>query len=382
MEIRYFAHSWLSDWNHGNAHFLRGLASALVRRGHRVRCYEDIGAGCGGWSLAHLLREPGGAAAVAATRAAFPELDIRLYGQAAVAPALRDLPRVTSWADELQPAEWVIAHEWSEPALLRCLRGQRRRYGFRLLLHDTHHRACSQTAALTRLEPAACDAVLAFGESLRRIYERDLGVRKAYVLHEAADTAHFTPHRAPAASEPQLVWIGNWGDEERSRQLNDFLVQPAADLRRACGARTHVYGVRYPAYAQTRLQAAGIRYRGYLPNLSVPDCFATSRVTVHIPRQPYAGALPGIPTIRVFEALACAMPLVCAPWLDTEGLFTAGQDYCMATSGAEMTSQLKQLLLHPEQQSQLGMAGLTTIQARHTCAHRAREMEAICHDLG
>ena len=45
LKIRYFAHSWVSDWNHGNAHFLRGLVRVLVRMGHEVRCYEEPGAG-------------------------------------------------------------------------------------------------------------------------------------------------------------------------------------------------------------------------------------------------------------------------------------------------------------------------------------------------
>ena len=53
LSIRFFAHSWISDWNHGNAHFLRGLARELVRMGHQVRCYEEIGA----WSLSNLIRE-------------------------------------------------------------------------------------------------------------------------------------------------------------------------------------------------------------------------------------------------------------------------------------------------------------------------------------
>ena len=44
-------------------------------------------------------------------------------------------------------------------------------------------------------------------------------------------------------------------------------------------------------------------------------------MTVHVPRRPYVDALPGIPTIRVFEALACGIPLVSAPWRDEEGLF-------------------------------------------------------------
>ena len=35
LRFRIFAHSWLSDWNHGNAHFLRGLARELVATGTR-----------------------------------------------------------------------------------------------------------------------------------------------------------------------------------------------------------------------------------------------------------------------------------------------------------------------------------------------------------
>ena len=53
LRFRIFAHSWLSDWNHGNAHFLRGLARELVRMGHEVRCYEEMGS----WSLANLMSE-------------------------------------------------------------------------------------------------------------------------------------------------------------------------------------------------------------------------------------------------------------------------------------------------------------------------------------
>ncbi|PYV47137.1 MAG: hypothetical protein DMG94_07380 [Acidobacteria bacterium] len=58
LRLRFFAHSWRSDWNHGNAHFLRGLVDELARLGHEVRCYEADNA----WSYvnlptyAHILR--------------------------------------------------------------------------------------------------------------------------------------------------------------------------------------------------------------------------------------------------------------------------------------------------------------------------------------
>src|SRR2546427_3106027 len=77
LKLRMFAHSWISDWNHGNAHFLRGLASELVKLGHEVRCYEERDA----WAMRNLAAEPNGAAAAAliAFRRAFPSLDVRFY---------------------------------------------------------------------------------------------------------------------------------------------------------------------------------------------------------------------------------------------------------------------------------------------------------------
>ena len=36
MKFVFFVHSAVSDWNHGNAHFVRGLMSALTRLGHQV----------------------------------------------------------------------------------------------------------------------------------------------------------------------------------------------------------------------------------------------------------------------------------------------------------------------------------------------------------
>jgi len=55
-----------------------------------------------------------------------------------------------------------------------------------------------------------------------------------------------------------LVWIGNWGDEERSAELHEFLLEPV----KALGLKARVYGVRYPAHALGALSAAGIDYGG------------------------------------------------------------------------------------------------------------------------
>jgi spore maturation protein CgeB len=145
-------------------------------------------------------------------------------------------------------------------------------------------------------------------------------------------------------------------------------------------ARLH--GVRYPAHAREQLAHAGIDYRGWLPNWRAPDVFGTFRVTVHVPRSPYAKALPGIPTIRVFEALACGIPLVCAPWNDAEHLFTPGKDYLVARNGADMQRCLRDVLGDAALARDLIMSGLRTINARHTCAHRIDELFDILDELG
>ena len=53
MRIVMFYQSLVSDWNHGNAHFLRGVLSELIARGHDVRAFEPESA----WSLASLLAD-------------------------------------------------------------------------------------------------------------------------------------------------------------------------------------------------------------------------------------------------------------------------------------------------------------------------------------
>src|SRR5262249_19310506 len=88
-------------------------------------------------------------------------------------------------------------------------------------------------------------------------------------------------------------------------------------------------------------------------------------------------ALPGIPTIRVFEALACGIPLICAPWDDCEGLFTPGYDYLAAKDGREMTQCMEALLEDRQLRAMLARYGLQTILDRHTCAHRVDELLQI-----
>jgi spore maturation protein CgeB len=365
IRFRIFAHSWLSDWNHGNAHFLRGLARELVGFGHEVRCYEELGS----WSLTNLVKEGEIAnSAIEQFRREFPQLDVRFYQ--------RDESLHATLTDELRDADIVIVHEWTEPGVAAAILSLKQQFGFRALFHDTHHRAYTNAAEILRVPLHLFDGVLAFGEPIRRIYLDGFGVPRAWTFHEAADIEHFRP--IDAAREFDLLWIGNWGDEERTHELNEFFIEPIKHLR---DYKAVAYGVRYPQEGLQALAAAGIQYRGYLPSLTAPEMYARSELSLHVPRRQYTNGLSGIPTIRVFEALACGATLICAPWDDGEHLFRSGSDYVVVASGAEMKSKLRELLHDSSARRQIGENGRQTILQRHTCTHRAQQLIDICEEL-
>src|SRR5690606_35418080 len=115
----------------------------------------------------------------------------------------------------------------------------------------THHRSVSDRDGLASYGMERYDGVLAFGEVIRELYEKAGWSRRAWTWHEAADTRLFKP--LPEESpEGDLVWIGNWGDGERSEALRRFLLEPV----KALGLAAAVYGVRYPDEALAALREA------------------------------------------------------------------------------------------------------------------------------
>ncbi len=362
MRIAMFYHSLVSDWNHGNAHFLRGITRELQRRGHTVNVYEPVDS----WSRLNLMADQG-RPAIQAFEQAYPDLSFTLYD-----PRRPDLEAL------LDATDLVIVHEWNDPKLVAAIgRWSARHDGARVLFHDTHHRSVSAPDQLARYDLSRYDGALVFGESVRERYLENNWAKRVWTWHEAADVSQYQRvDGEPIAGD--LVWIGNWGDEERSEELHRFLIEPVRRLK----LKAKVHGVRYPEHAVKALRDAGIAYGGYLPCHEVPRVFSRYRLTVHVPRRPYAHMLPGVPTIRVFEALACGIPLVCAPWQDTEHLFTPGKDYLVAKNTRQMTQHLSYLINQPLAAATQVAHGLKTILRRHTCANRVDELLAICEQLG
>ena len=328
MKVVFFSHSLSSDRNHGNAHFLRGVVAELQERGHAVTADKPSAA----WGRIEKT---------------------------------------------LEDADLVLVHERNEPELVAQIGAHRARHnGYRLFFHDTHHRAATAPEEIERFDLSTYDGVLAKGEVIREAYLERGWAARAWTWHEAADTRIFQP--LPAIEpEADLAWVGNWGDGQRSEELRTFLLRPARTGR----LHGSIYGGRYPRSARLRIRLARLRYRGWIANHRVPEVFARHRLTVDVPHRPQVEALPGIPTIRPFEAMACGIPLVSAPWEDFEGLFRTEQDYLVARDTMEMREAMQAIVEFPELAEKLRASGLETIRARHTCAHRVDELLAIDAEL-
>ncbi|HEY3782633.1 MAG TPA: glycosyltransferase [Fimbriimonadaceae bacterium] len=355
MKTVVFCHSLVSDWNSGHAHFIRGVVSELIARGVDVIVYEPKDS----WNAINLLEEYG-QGALEGFKEAYPDLVSRSYD-----PATIDLNKALSGADA------VLVHEWNNLDLIRRIGEHHKTKGhYVLLFHDSHHRSAEELEDAGKYDLRNYDGVLAFGNVVRDLYLNNGWIDQAWTWHEAADTRLF--HPIVSHKEGDLVWFGNWSDDERAIEIREFLIEPVKQL----GIRAKVFGTNYPTEAVRELERAGIEFGGWLPDYRVPEVFAKYRMTIHIPRRAYVRALPGIPTVRMYEALACAIPLISTPWRDTERLFTKA-DFLGARNGEEMEAQISWVLHHEAAAREIASHGRRTVLESHTCSHRADEFLQI-----
>jgi spore maturation protein CgeB len=358
MKFVLFYHSFTSCWSHGNAHSLRGICRELINREHDVVVYQPED----GWSLAS-ARSAGGETALAEAARLVPGVDLRTYR---IGTRNLDVDRALDGADV------VIVHEWNEPELVARL-AQRRKHGGRFLLfyHDTHHRAITAPLEMEQLDLDGYDGVLAGGEVLREAYIDNGWGRQAFTWHQGADSALFKMDPS-APKEHDLIWIGDWSAGERSEEIAEYLLEPVTQLQ----IKARAYGVQYPDAAREQLAESGISYAGWLPNHRMPEAFARALFTVLLPRRAYVSALPGVPHVRMFEALSCGIPLLSSPWHDAEGLFPSGS-YLSVNNGEEMQAAMSLVLKDEDFAEDMVRSGLHAIRTRHTCGHRVDELLPI-----
>ncbi len=346
MRIVVLGLSITSSWGNGHATNFRALISELDRRGHDVLFLErDVP-----WYATQrdLPRPPWGETVLYGSLE-----ELRRTHGAAVRDA--DAVIVGSYVPEgVAVGEWVVAtargvpvfYDIDTPVTLAALRRRDCAYltgelvrGYRLYLSFT-------------------------GGPVPARIEEELGSPCARAFHCLVD-----PDAYPVLDVPRrwdLGYLGTYSDD-RQPALERLLLEPA---RREPRLRCVVAGPQYPDDVAWPPNVERIEH---LAPADHPAFYAAQRFTVNVTRA--AMVMTGwSPSVRLFEAAACAAPVISDDWDGLEAFFVPGSEILVALDAHEVLLALANT--SEDTRRAIGQRARRRVLAEHTAEHRAGELEA------
>lgn len=351
LDIVILGLSITSSWGNGHATTYRGLVRELAGRGHRVLFLERDAP----WYAENrdLPRPPYG------TTRLYASLE-ELKDRHATPVRAADLVIVGSYVPEgIAVGEWVTA----------TARGVTAFYDIDtpVTLAQLGRGACEYLAP--GLIPRY-DAYFSFtgGPTLARL-ERRYGSPMARPLYCSFDPEIYAPQEVEPAWD--LGYMGTYS-ADRQPVLERLLLEPA---RRWPEGRFAVAGPQYP---ESVGWPANVRRVEHLPPEEHARFYNSQRFTLNVTRADMVAA--GFsPSVRLFEAAACATPIVSDYWVGLETFFALGEEILTARSTAEALQYVREI---PEEERRaLGRRGRRRVLAEHTAAHRAGELECYANYL-
>ena len=202
------------------------------------------------------------------------------------------------------------------------------------------------------------------GPTLRRI-EHELGAPRAVAFHCLVDPEDYRP-RPQAPVRWDLGYLGTYSDD-RQPTLDALLVEPA---RRDRGLRCVVAGPQYPPALEWPGNVDRIEH---LPPAEHAGFYTAQRLTLNVTRADMMRA-GWSPSVRLFEAAACAIPVISDDWPGLEEFFVPDREILVAHGPADMARHLE---LDDEQRRAIGARARARVLASHTAEHRAVELEGL-----
>jgi len=345
MRIVFLGLSITSSWGNGHATTYRGLVRELCERGHDVLFLErDVP-----WHAANRdLEQP--PYARTALYASVRELQVR-YGSM-VSDA--DLVVVGSCVpDGVEIGRWVV----------ETARGVTAFYDI-----DT-------PVTLARLAAGECSYLerelipryamyLSFtgGPTLARL-EREFGSPRALPLYCSVDPALYGPERRP--SRWDLGYMGTYS-ADRQPAVDRLLIDAArGDPER----RFVVAGPQYPATIPWPDNVDRIEHLA-------PDAhrrfYNEMAFTLNVTRTDMVAA-GWSPSVRLFEAAACGVPIISDRWEGLDELFEPDSEILIAHSTEDVLRHMRDLT--ENERRAVGARACARVRASHTAAHRAADLE-------
>jgi spore maturation protein CgeB len=344
LDIVILGLSITSSWGNGHATTYRGLVRELTRSGHRVRFLERDAPWYAGnrdmprppWGEAHLyssleqLRDE--------HQAAVREADLVIVGSYVPAGA-----HVGEWA--LDTARGLTAfYDIDTPVTVAKL-------------------ARGECEYLTRELVRRYDLYLSFtGGPVLRYLERELGARAAHPLYCSVDPDLYKPEDRPKRWD--LGYLGTYSDD-RQPALQRLLVAPAESLP---DRRFVVAGPQYPDSIRWPRNVERITHLSPREHAAF---YNAQRFTLNVTRADMV-RWGWSPSVRLFEAAACGVPIISDAWPGLETLLVPGEEILLARDPGDTLRFLHEL---PEQaRARVGARARARVLASHTAAHRAMEL--------
>jgi spore maturation protein CgeB len=341
-----------SSWGNGHATTWRALLRALAARGHRITFLErDVP-----WYRAHR------------DLPAAPYCSIRLYRD------LADLKR--RFAASVAEADVVVIGSFVPDGVAVARWLQANAQGV-TAFYDIDTPVTLAKLARGDHEYLSPDVIPGFdlylsfagGPSLARL-ERHFGARRARALYCAVDPEVYRP--LPRSRRFDLGYLGTYS-ADRQPTVERLLLAPA----RALPGRTFV--VAGPQYPESLAWPANVARLDHVPPDRHPEFYNQLRFTLNVTRADMIAA-GWSPSVRLFEAAACGVPIISDDWPGLDEFLAPGREILIARSAAEVVRHLRTLGL--EERAAIATAARARVLKSHTAACRASQFESHLAEAG
>lgn len=209
------------------------------------------------------------------------------------------------------------------------------------------------------------DMYLSFtgGPTLQRI-EHEYGSPRALPLYCSVDPAIYFLE-APSAMTWDLGYLGTYSDD-RQPTLNELMLRPARLVEHLSCV---VAGPQYPATIQWPPNVQRVEH---LPPAEHRQFYNCQRFTLNVTRSDMIAAGYS-PSVRLFEAAACGVPIISDWWEGLDTLLTPNDEILVARNAGDVLQHLAQI--DEKKRRAIGERARRKILSAHTAAHRAAELE-------
>jgi spore maturation protein CgeB len=196
-----------------------------------------------------------------------------------------------------------------------------------------------------------------------------LGAARALPFYCMVDPEQYRP----IGSERRfaLGYLGTYS-EDRQPALERLLLEPA---RRLAAHRFAVGGPQYPPEIEW---PANVERREHVPPAAHPRFYASQRLTLNITRRAMVEA-GWSPSVRLFEAAACGVPVVSDWWPGLDSFFVPGEEILVAQTSEEAT----RIVADSDEATlrAIADAARARVLTEHTAERRAEQLEAAVVEL-